>query len=169
MKLICPSCGAVASAEAWERDQVARECLQAILALPVPVPKSILGYLSLFRPGKSSLSWKRALRLTREVARLVSSRYVTGVHGQVARPCSPTTWAAAMDEMSCRRDALSRPLGSHNYLREVAWGLAEAADKRREMSAREREVNGGSRETAAPVGERTAIMPDWMLDKPQEK
>ena len=165
MKLICPSCGAVAGAEAWERDQLARECLRAIVVLPPPVGASLLGYLSLFRPGKSSLSWKRALRLTREIARLVSSRYVTGVHGQVARPCSPTIWAAAMDEMSCRRDALSRPLGSHNYLREVAWGLAETADKQREMSAREREVSGGSRETTAPAGGKT-VMPDWMLGEP---
>ncbi len=162
MKLTCPACGAIAAAEAWERDQVARECLQAILALPVPVGSSLLGYLSLFRPGKSSLSWKRALRLTKEVARLVSSRYVTGVHGQAARPCSPVQWAAAMDQMACRREALARPLGGHNYLREVAWGLAEATDREREVAAREREVSGARGEAAASVDAAT-IMPAWMI------
>lgn len=162
MKLVCPACGAIAAAEAWERDQMARECLQAILALPAPVGGSMLGYLSLFRPGKNSLSWKRALRLTREVAKLVSSRYVSGVHGQVARPCSPVQWAAAMDQMACRREALARPLGGHNYLREVAWGMAEAADKGREASARQREVSGAPRPESAPQEPRKLIAPAWM-------
>ena len=34
MKLTCPSCGATASAEAWENDVEARKTIQAIIALP---------------------------------------------------------------------------------------------------------------------------------------
>jgi len=50
MILTCPSSGATASACAWENDIIAREAMQAIIALPAPVAKVTLGYLSLFRP-----------------------------------------------------------------------------------------------------------------------
>ncbi len=55
MKLICPSCAAVASAESWVNDANCRETMLVISRLPSPLPKAILGYLSLFRPGQQSL------------------------------------------------------------------------------------------------------------------
>jgi len=56
MILTCPSCGATASACAWENDITAREAMQAILALPASVGKVTLGYLSLFRPTERALT-----------------------------------------------------------------------------------------------------------------
>ncbi|MBV5329996.1 MAG: hypothetical protein JZU65_20615, partial [Chlorobium sp.] len=63
MILTCPSCGGTASACAWENDIAAREALQAIVGLPSPVISSTLGYLSLFRPDKRTLTWKKAKTL----------------------------------------------------------------------------------------------------------
>ncbi len=139
MKLICPSCGAVAGADAWANDAIARELMRDLTSLPAPVPKVVLGYLSLFRPGRRALSWKRAARLTRELAALVAAGHVQ-VQGKVARPATAAMWAAGMEQMTDRRDALTLPLKNHNYLRQVVWQLADDADRRNEAMTRQREI-----------------------------
>jgi len=144
MKLTCPVCGAVASAEAWENDAQWREMMRVVLSLPAPVATVSLGYFSLFRPGKSALSVKKALRLAKEIAALVAPEYVR-VQGKPARRCYPATWAQAMELMSERRGSLQLPLKNHNYLRQIAWGLADAEDAANEARRREMEAAGNYR------------------------
>ncbi len=139
MKLRCPACGAVASADAWENDAIARELMQDFLSLPAPVSKVLLGYLSLFRPDKRALSWRKALRLTRELSSLVTAGHVQ-VQGKVARPCPDRIWAAGMEQMIERRASLSLPLRNHNYLRKIVWGMADAEDARNEARVRQSET-----------------------------
>ncbi|BDD85958.1 hypothetical protein [Desulfofustis limnaeus] len=136
MKLICPSCGAIASAETWMNDAVCRDVLAAIAALPTPLPKIALGYLGLFRPGERGLSWQKAQRIVGELAALVAAGYVS-VQGKVDRDCSPAIWARAMEQMIEQRDRLTRPMKNHNYLRKIAWELANEADRGREAKARQ--------------------------------
>lgn len=126
MKLICPACGAIASAESWMNDTDCREALSVISRLPSPLPKSVLGYLSLFRPGTKALSWKKALRLAQEIEVLNSKGYVK-VQGCVDRNCPASIWARAMEQMVEQRAGLST-LPNHNYLRKVAYDLADKAD-----------------------------------------
>lgn len=139
MKLICPSCGTTASAEAWVNDETARATILAVAALPSPLHLSTLRYMSLFRPAKSALSWKKALRLVNEIDKLCRAGYVS-VQGQIDRDCPPRIWAAAMDEMVERQTSIKRPLPNHNYLRQVAWGLADLADKNQESGVRKQEA-----------------------------
>jgi hypothetical protein len=127
VKLICPSCGAVASADAWANDVNCRETMLVISRLPAPLPKAVLGYLSLFRPGKQALGWKKALRLALEIEQLVATGYVH-VQGKVDRTCPPSMWARAMEQMVEQRGALRLPMASHNYLSKIAWDLADSAD-----------------------------------------
>jgi len=127
MKMICPGCGAVASAESWLNDATCREALAAISKLPAPLPKVTLGYLSLFRPGKQSLTWKKALRLITEIEALTGKGYVH-INGRVDRNCNPGIWAQAMEQMVEHRLALSLPMPNHNYLAKVAYDLADSAD-----------------------------------------
>ena len=61
MKLICPSCGAVASAEAWTGNADARQCLKTIAVMPSSVSRNILPYLSLFRPQYNGAKGYRGL------------------------------------------------------------------------------------------------------------
>lgn len=139
MRLICPACGAISSAEAMSSDALARETMAAIVKLPPPIPASVLGYLSLFRAGaERALSWKKAKRLVLEIDALTTAGYVA-VQGKVDRDCSPAIWAAAMDNMAANRDQLSLPMASHVYLRKVAHDLASNADRSREAAARSAE------------------------------
>ncbi len=131
MKLVCPACGAAASAEAYENDAVCRQVLSLVCKMPGSVNKVALGYLSLFRPGKRSLSWKKAFRLAIEVDSLVSAGYVH-VAGRVDRDCNPYIWARAMEQMIEQRSFLTLPMANHKYLEKVAWDMANQADANNE-------------------------------------
>ena len=141
MKLVCPACGATASAESWLNDAVCREAVVTIAHLPQPLSQVLFGYFSLFRPGKRALSWKKALRLAKEINTLTTPGHVQ-VQGKVARPCPPTIWAQAMEQMQERRNSLSLPMPNHNYLRQVAWELADRADCERESTGHQHEAHG---------------------------
>lgn len=131
MILVCPSCGATHSAEAWENDLVARKTLAAQATLPREVSAVLLPYLALFRPDKRALSWSRTLKVMAELAALVAPGWVQ-VQGKPARECPPRVWAQGMEQMVERSATLQRPLKNHNYLRLVVWQLADQVDAGRE-------------------------------------
>jgi hypothetical protein len=156
MKLPCPACGAVASADAWANDVNCRETMLVVSRLASPLPKAVLGYLSLFRPGKQALTWKKALRLALEIEQLVATGYVH-VQGKVDRTCPPSLWARAMEQMVEQRGALRLPMASHNYLSKIAWDLADSADYQAEkkqsttqMSSRTRPREGADPDVYDP-------------------
>jgi hypothetical protein len=146
MKLICPACAAINSAEAMTNDEAARKTLSVICQMQPPLPVIVLPYLSLFRPEKSALAWGKALRLAQELAELVGKGYVQ-VDKKPARKCPARLWAQAMEEMIERRQRLSRPLKNHNYLRDVAYTMADKEDAETEKKTveAERSGDGGSR------------------------
>ena len=157
MKLVCPGCAAVASAESWVNDELCRETLAVVTRLPGTLPKVALGYLSLFRPGAQALSWKKALRLAGEIEQLVSPGYVK-VHGKVDRNCPPAIWARAMEQMIEQRSGLELPLKNHRYLCKVAWGMADQADYQAEkkqtttaQNTRVRQGNGADPGVYDPI------------------
>jgi len=131
MRLICPSCGAIASAEAWENDAAARQALDVVVRLPGVVQSRVLPYLGLFRQGARGLTWSRALKLLQQLRHLVDAGTVRWEGGEL-RPCPPTVWAAALDAVLARRP---KGLKNHNYLRHVAWEMAagQAAHEEREV------------------------------------
>lgn len=145
MKLICPSCGLTASAEAWINDAAARDLLLAVATLPAPLPKVVLPYLAIFRPERQALRWDKAGKIVAELAGMIALGHVQ-VQGKVARPCPPRIWAAAMEQMVERRDSIRRPLPNHNYLKQVAWQLADEEDGRNEAATEQRrKQNSASR------------------------
>lgn len=145
MKFVCPSCGLTASAEAWINDAAARYLLLAVASLPHPLPKATLLYLGLFRPEKQALRWEKAGKIVAGLAKLTGPGHVQ-VQGKVARPCPPRIWAQAMEQMIERREAIRRPLPNHNYLKQVAWQLADEEDARGETS----QVAGVRRQVTGP-------------------
>jgi len=122
----------------------AREALQSMITLPAPVAKEILGYLGLFRPSARALSWKKAKKITADLAALIAPGWVQ-IQGKPARPCPPHLWAMGMEQMVARADTLQRPLKNHNYLRQVTWHLADQADAGREQQQRRAETDGSQR------------------------
>ncbi|MHB8808943.1 MAG: hypothetical protein ACYC9M_02875 [Desulfobulbaceae bacterium] len=141
MRLICPGCGLTASAEAWLNDVYARDLLLVVARLPQPLPEACLPYLGLFRPESKALSWKKAKNIVTALAQLVGSGHVQ-VQGKPSRPCPPRIWAEAMGQMVERRDRITRPMPNHNYLRQVAWQLADEADANGEKQRNENERAG---------------------------
>jgi len=152
MKQTCPACGAIASAEAWENDTNSRHANAAMLDLPAPLHRYIKSYLSLFRPQSSALNWAKAHRLTEELLKLVATGNVQ-VQGKVSRPCPPRIWALAIEQMIERRQQLQRPLKNHNYLRHIAWSLADKEDRSQESRIRKAEGNGSYRHQDGEVSE----------------
>lgn len=135
MRLICPSCGAIASAEAWHNETTVRQFLSRLEGLPGPVRDRALPYLGLFRAGvKNGLSWPRALRIMTGLAALVEPGTVQWEGGE-SRPSPPLCWADALDTVLARRP---KNLENHNYLRRVAWekaaALASQSEKDRERA-----------------------------------
>lgn len=144
MKLVCPSCGAVASAEAWSADAHMRQTLAVLASTAAPVAERALAYIALFRPrGGRGLSWSRAERLAGELRDLTASGYVQW-KSLPARPCPPRIWAEAIDTVR-NRPALRLPLENHNYLRRIAYDLADRQDRAAETARNQGERDGSAR------------------------
>jgi len=149
MKLICPSCGAVHSVEAWVSDGQIRQCLLIVAELPEEVSRRALPYLSLFRPGSGrGLVWSKTLRLLSELNELVRAPFVDWDR-KPARPNSARAWAMAMERI-IERPPKQIPLTSHGYLRKVAYELADELDRANEVRHNEQERSGALRHTRPP-------------------
>lgn len=145
MKATCPHCGTYAPLEAFLADADAKAAVLAVSNLPGDLPRLAWAYLGLFRrPGSSRvLTWERVGRIVSELAALISDPSTQWKGGRVV-PNRPEYWSQAM-QMVLDRDAagkLERPLDGHNYLRAVAYEVAEkawhAGNVRRESEAQYR-------------------------------
>jgi len=145
MRLICPVCGAMCSAEAWQNDATCRTFIDLLLRFSGEVRNLVLPYLGLFRTGKSGLTWSRAYRLVSDLHTLMGSGNVQWEGGEL-RPAPASLWASSIDAVLMRRP---KALQNHNYLRHVAWELAApiAARREREVEAERRATKGEGRGT----------------------
>jgi hypothetical protein len=138
MKLICPSCFATHSIEAWVNEPDARRVIAVITRISGIVQPRVLPYLGLFRQGERGLSWKRALKLVVELQKAIEAGTIQWDRGEV-RPAPPQLWAETMDAVIARRP---EALDGHNYLKKAVWGnaasLAAAAERQRENERRGR-------------------------------
>lgn len=140
MKLPCPACGAICSAEAWEQDAHRRRAIALRDRLPAPVGPVALSYIALFRtPSLSTrgLSWARVAKLMEELRSLVTSGSVQD-RNKPARPTTPEHWGEGIQRMI---DTPPRrlPLKDHNYLKAVVWDIADQADRKSESDRNHRE------------------------------
>jgi len=137
--MVCPACGAVASAEAWRNDAIQREIQALSIQLPKPVQEFLVHYLALFRPPGRALSWPRVRRVVAELAALVHEGKVTWER-RPPRRCPPEIWARAMAEMIERKGGFKAHFTNHNYLRKIAYDLADRADAEAEARRRRAEA-----------------------------
>lgn len=137
MRLVCPSCGATASAEAWSNDAAIRYTIDALIQLPTPVRLQALAYLGLFRQGTKALPWRRALTIARSLKDLVETGTVHWQGGET-RPCNAEVWGKAMEAT-----LVTGPKGlkNHNYMRKCAWDLAADLAAKAEKDREEKRRN----------------------------
>lgn len=155
MKTVCPSCGAIHSAEALFTDAEARQCIRIISELPASVSRSVLAYLALFRGNQGRvLQWRRALTLLAELRDMVASSHIQRGHN-VARPNRPEFWGEAISRIVAVPPA-RLPLKSHGYLMSMVYDVADQADRAAEA---ERNMTPVAREASEPG---SAMTPERM-------
>ncbi|MDY0308037.1 MAG: hypothetical protein RBR18_16530 [Desulfovibrionaceae bacterium] len=130
MKATCPHCGTYGPVESFLTDDDAKRAVVAVGKLPGELPRLVWAYLGLHRkPGAGrALTWERVGRIVAELARLVAETEIQW-KGQRVVQNRPEFWAQGITAM-LDRDAqgkLERPLDGHNYLRAVAYEIAEKA------------------------------------------
>jgi len=140
MILTCPCCGGRASAEAWQNDADARQAMAELVKLPQEIQPVCFRYMRLFRPVNQSLRWAKVVKLLAELREMIGAGYVH-VQGKPDRNCPPVIWLAAMTQMTERESTLSLPMKNHNYLRQIAWQLADEADRTQEAAVRRQEAS----------------------------
>ena len=157
MRLICPSCGAIASLEAWQNDSDARRFMELILQFPSIVQPRLLPYFGLFRQGAKGLTWSRATRLSSELHEIVIRDTIQWDGGE-SRPSHPQLWAAAMDAVLARRP---KSLTNHNYLRHTAWEMASTlachAESTRASNLRQRAQSKPAEQDITPEEHATVL------------
>lgn len=147
IRFTCPCCG---SDFPWEAGLVEADAkrLGAVLGdMEPPLARAAMSYLRLFKPPKTALRLPRATKLLQELAALVAEGTVcrderTGVR----RPAPVSAWVAGIEQMLQQSDRLTLPLTAHGYLRQVVFGIADAADAVAEKT-REKDLREGRRQT----------------------
>lgn len=161
MKLICPSCHAHHSIDAWLNDADARLAMSAAAELPAELGPVVLRYLGLFRPAQQSLRWARANKLLMEILAWLQA-------GNIRRhsrswPVTPASLRAAIETVLARRDKLDLPLADHAYLLSVIAGHADKAEAQAE-TASETQRRHGSALAPAPAAAADQITAGQVLN-----
>lgn len=128
----CQTCGTVAPIEWFLAEAEYRQICAALIELPKDVQAVVFHYLGLFRPVTGrAIAAKKAGRLLAEIRAMVATGYVQ-IDKKAARPCPPRIWAKAIEQMAERRDRLNLPMPNHNYLKSIAYDLADVEDAKAE-------------------------------------
>ena len=155
MILVCPSCGAVASLEAWLSDPDWRELIEFFPAIPAALQRRAVSYLGLWRKGGRALRPAKALKVLRGLHEMVGNGTVHWEQGET-RPAPVELWAEALDAVIERRPAA---LTNHNYLKHTAWDMAAglAAEKERASHRRGAESTEGGGSAGFHAGDLSAF------------
>lgn len=145
IRFTCPCCGADFP---WEAGLVEADAkrLGAVLGdMEPPLARAAMSYLRLFKPAKTALRLPRATKLLQELAALVAEGTVCrDERSGVRRPAPASAWVAGIEQMLQQSDRLTLPLAAHGYLRQVVFGIADAADAAAEKT-REQDLREGRR------------------------
>ena len=145
MIMVCPSCGASASLEAWLNDRDWRDLVALIPRVPAQLQVRAISYLGLFRSGSRSLKPAKACKVLVGLLDLVEPGTVHWDRSET-RPAPLELWAQALDAVIDRRPTA---LSNHNYLKHTAWEMAAGlAAKAENMVSRGSAENAEERRQA---------------------
>jgi hypothetical protein len=148
MKLRCPVCHSSNSLEAFVSDDAGRELL-VTLAGTGPLFAPLVHYLGCFRSPSRDLSYKRALKLTKEVLDLGADP------AQLGAALHETTEAL----YAKRQNGDDRPLKNHNYLLQVLESVSNRDNIGSSMSMQP--SNKGKGRSISKRAQGMAALEDW--------
>lgn len=141
MKATCPVCGNYGPLENFLAQEDYKKALAVITGLPGDLPRLAVRYLAMFRkPGSDrALTGPRALKIVEGLRDLATAKEIQW-KGNRVHVNSSKYWEQAVQTILDRDDQgrIERPLDGHNYLRAVAY---ELADKAFESAHREKEAH----------------------------
>ncbi|MDG6235437.1 hypothetical protein [Glaesserella parasuis] len=117
MKVKCSACGAIHSLDALVANEAASQALNAALLINGELGRALIGYLGLFRPTESSLTFKRVITLLNELTPMITAQTIK--RDRDTFPAPPEAWIYAINQMLANRQTLKLPLKSHGYLLEI--------------------------------------------------
>lgn len=156
MRLACPACGAEMTLDVLLNVEGAREAVLAALALPAPLGKLLVQYLTLFRPPKRQLSWERVATLLTDLALPIAEARLE--RGGRVWPAPLEVWRAALEEIVTKRDKLTLPLKSNGYLFEIVVGLAHKAEGAKETLREQNRAYAYSQDRGTGAGAVGAVV-----------
>ncbi|AKO45710.1 hypothetical protein [[Haemophilus] ducreyi] len=117
MKVKCSACGAVHSLDALVANQAASDALNTALMVNGELGKALIGYLGLFRPTKTSLTFDRVAKLLNELTPMIREGKIQRDGCEFSAPSE--SWIYAINQMLASRQTLKLPMKSHGYLLEI--------------------------------------------------
>ena len=117
MKTKCPCCGAINSLDALVANEKAREAIALALQFNGELGKVLIGYLGLFRPASSSLSFDRVATLLGQLLPSIQAAEIQ--RDRHTFPAPTEAWIYAINTMVANRENLKLPMTSHGYLFEI--------------------------------------------------
>lgn len=117
MKVKCSACGAVHSLDALVANEAASQALNAALLINGELGRALIGYLGLFRPAKSSLTFERVATILNELSPMIISGKIQRDGREFSAP--PEAWIYGINQMLTSRQTLKLPMKSHGYLLEI--------------------------------------------------
>ena len=132
MKLNCPNCGENLTLAALIEHDAAREAIMLALQFPAPLGKSLMQYVSLFKPAQRVLSMDRFASILSEILPMIQAAQIER-NGR-AWPAPQAYWQQAIETMVSGRDKLTLLLKTHGYLLSIIAGFAEKNDAKSEKA-----------------------------------
>lgn len=125
MKVKCSACGAIHSLDALVANEAASQALNAALLINGELGRVLIGYLGLFRPAKSSLTFERVATILNELSPMIISGKIQRDGREFSAP--PEAWIYGINQMLASRQTLKLPMKSHGYLLEIIAGFKPAS------------------------------------------
>ncbi|GEM_PF-2727561 len=141
MRLKCPACRTLAGADSWAAEVDVEAVMKIGFDLPSEVSRRMLAYLALFRPVSGRpMAWSTT-RTHAEVLQELVGYGIIEWDKRAPRPNNITAWANAMEKM-IQNPPRHLPLKNHNYLRKMAYEIADDMDRTVEVAHNRAERNG---------------------------
>lgn len=133
--IACPVCRTELSLEQITGHLDDERAFARLVALTVPMARSVVQYIGLFTPPRQILTLRKKVRLIQQLLPDLSRCAITHRGRDWAAP--PAAWEQAIEQMLAARDAgrLDLPMKSHAYLYTILMGMADKAEGAAEAQA----------------------------------